>query len=400
MKNAYPVILEKTADGYLVAVPDFDVFTQGKDIAEAIVMARDLIGLMGVDLLDAGKKLPPPHSVLLDKVGDLFSYGHCIGSVNYVDVDFAEYRRRINNRSVRKNCTIPQWLADRADRMDLNYSRILQDALIRDLNCSAQNLFDSAVMAAQNQDYVMCHTYLDQLTEDLFGDTFDTDPFWAVLTRHYFKTGVSVLFECFSYVDKKLSMDRFWDNLTLDLCYDFFVHVSSQQFMDVRSLFAYDQHDQVEKALAVPELLDLSNWVESCSDKLWDDFAKLDIVHLLQRGIDCDPDNPFRTPESTIFSMFDSDASFDKWVVGTRAIVVTKLSTLIAGPDSATEPLYGFIELETLFFWRLICLFYEINDRGECPVSFGAAVVLTEDCFERNYFERVFLAPYLSNDDD
>lgn len=40
----YPVILSKNGDGYFVTVPDFAVNTEGKDIADAIAMARDAIG--------------------------------------------------------------------------------------------------------------------------------------------------------------------------------------------------------------------------------------------------------------------------------------------------------------------------------------------------------------------
>ena len=45
MTKVYPVILTPTASGYVVTVPDLDINTQGKDLAEAIYMARDAIGL-------------------------------------------------------------------------------------------------------------------------------------------------------------------------------------------------------------------------------------------------------------------------------------------------------------------------------------------------------------------
>ena len=47
---AYPIILEKEADGYFVTVPDIDRYTQGEDIADAMEMARDLICLWLLDL--------------------------------------------------------------------------------------------------------------------------------------------------------------------------------------------------------------------------------------------------------------------------------------------------------------------------------------------------------------
>ena len=42
-------------------IPDFDIATQGMDIADAMEMARDAIGLMGIDLMDEGKVLPEPN---------------------------------------------------------------------------------------------------------------------------------------------------------------------------------------------------------------------------------------------------------------------------------------------------------------------------------------------------
>ncbi len=49
-KGAYPIILRPTDNGYYVDIPDFDVGTQGQTIAEAMEMARDVIGLMGLIL--------------------------------------------------------------------------------------------------------------------------------------------------------------------------------------------------------------------------------------------------------------------------------------------------------------------------------------------------------------
>lgn len=58
MKNAYPVIMEKDGDGFVVSIPDFRLDTQGDSIQDAIEMARDAIGIAGVVLEDKGAKLP------------------------------------------------------------------------------------------------------------------------------------------------------------------------------------------------------------------------------------------------------------------------------------------------------------------------------------------------------
>ena len=59
MNTAYPIILEPAEEGgYIVTIPDFDVSTQGDDYAEALFMARDAIGLYGIDLMDDKKPIP------------------------------------------------------------------------------------------------------------------------------------------------------------------------------------------------------------------------------------------------------------------------------------------------------------------------------------------------------
>ncbi len=85
MKAAYPIILTKGKDHVIVYVPDFDINTQGTDIPDAIAMARDAVGLMGLDMHDAGEKLPEPSEwqETCRKAPD--------GAVvSLVDVDFSE----------------------------------------------------------------------------------------------------------------------------------------------------------------------------------------------------------------------------------------------------------------------------------------------------------------------
>ena len=120
-KGAYPIILKRTDNGYYVVIPDFDIGTQGETIAESMEMARDAIGLMGIDMEDDGKKIPEPNTAKYEtEEGDILTV---------VDIDFAEYRKKIDNKAVKKNCTIPYWMSVEADKKGINYSRVLQDAI-------------------------------------------------------------------------------------------------------------------------------------------------------------------------------------------------------------------------------------------------------------------------------
>lgn len=64
MKQAYPTFIVNTNDGlehpFLVCVPDMDIFTEGDDLADAIEMARDAIGLTGISMEDNKQEIPNP----------------------------------------------------------------------------------------------------------------------------------------------------------------------------------------------------------------------------------------------------------------------------------------------------------------------------------------------------
>ena len=127
MKNSYPILLTPEKKGYTVFIPDFEINTQGNSLTEAIEMARDAIGLMGIDMEDDGKPLPAAsHTKDISPAdGEI---------VSLVDVDFAEYRRRNELRVVKKNCTVPSWLCYEAEKANLNFSAVLQRALKQELH--------------------------------------------------------------------------------------------------------------------------------------------------------------------------------------------------------------------------------------------------------------------------
>lgn len=94
-------------------------------MADAIEMARDAIGIMGIDMQDDGEALPEASAI-----GDV-EVESKDAIVTLVDVDFTEYRRKNDLRAVKKNCTIPSWLNFEAEKAGVNFSAILQAALKR-----------------------------------------------------------------------------------------------------------------------------------------------------------------------------------------------------------------------------------------------------------------------------
>lgn len=124
---AYPAVIMEDKSGtsewnFLVNVPDFGIYTEGRDLADAIEMARDAIGAMGISMQDSGKELP--------KAGAAEADPDYKGITTYVDVDFEAYRKETDMKAVRKNCTIPSYLNTKAERAGINFSQILQEALI------------------------------------------------------------------------------------------------------------------------------------------------------------------------------------------------------------------------------------------------------------------------------
>ena len=122
MKYAYPIVITPSDGDYVVYVPDLDINTQGSSVADAMEMARDAIGMWGCFEQDENRTIPKPGRQVNVKTApnDI---------VTLVDVDFDEYRRRNENRAVRKNVTIPSWLNERAEEAGVNFSAVMQDAL-------------------------------------------------------------------------------------------------------------------------------------------------------------------------------------------------------------------------------------------------------------------------------
>ena len=133
MRTAFPVIFTKLADGYAAHVPDFPLDTQGDSLAEAIEMARDAIGIMGIDYEDDKKPLPMPCDIGSVTCGEN-------EFVSMVDIDFSEYRRANERRTVRRNVSLPSWLNLEVEKAGINVSAVLQTALKQELQINEPQL--------------------------------------------------------------------------------------------------------------------------------------------------------------------------------------------------------------------------------------------------------------------
>ena len=135
MKAEYPVIFtEDKKGGYLVEVPDMGILTEGKDLGDAMFMARDAIGLAGIIAEDKNETIPKPSKIadIKSEEGEFADAGKSI--VALVDVDFAEYRKKNDNKAVRRNVTLPSWLDHAATEAGFNVSQVLREALAEKLH--------------------------------------------------------------------------------------------------------------------------------------------------------------------------------------------------------------------------------------------------------------------------
>ena len=119
----YTAVFTPYDGGYTVAFPDVPgCVTGGATLEEAIRMARDALGGCLCVYEDEKEPLPAPRNPrdIQTKPGEF---------VTVVDIDLPEYRRSVDNRAVRKNVSLPAWMAYQAEQRGINCSQILQDAL-------------------------------------------------------------------------------------------------------------------------------------------------------------------------------------------------------------------------------------------------------------------------------
>ena len=130
----YPVIFTAThdkKDTYLVEIPDLQGMTEGYGLEGACKMARDYIGGMIADIKD--EDIPAASSITKIDVSKGVFADAGESFVTLIDLDLEAYRRKARNRAVRCNVSLPAWLNEAAREKRLNFSRVLQEALMEKL---------------------------------------------------------------------------------------------------------------------------------------------------------------------------------------------------------------------------------------------------------------------------
>lgn len=126
-KLFYPAVFHRAEEGgFWVSFPDFpECFTEGDDMTRAYEMAVEAMGLALVSRKEEGEEIPSPTEI--DKV-DVEE-----GTLAIIEFDMLEYQKKHNPRAVKKTLSIPEWLNEEATAMGVNFSQVLQEALLSKL---------------------------------------------------------------------------------------------------------------------------------------------------------------------------------------------------------------------------------------------------------------------------
>lgn len=123
-KYIYPAVFTKEEEGYSVDFPDLEsCYTQGDTLEDAMEMAEDVLALTLYEYEKNQRVIPEPTPIkqIITDEKEI---------VSLVMGDTLEYRKRYNNRAVKKTLTIPEWLNEEASALGVNFSQVLQEALM------------------------------------------------------------------------------------------------------------------------------------------------------------------------------------------------------------------------------------------------------------------------------
>ncbi len=124
-KLFYPALFHKAEEGgFWVSFPDIpECLTQGDDMAQAYEMAVEALGLALTCREKEQQPLPNSSDpTTISPEPDSF--------LVVIEFDMLAYKKRTNSRAVKKTLSIPEWLNEAAMDMDINFSQVLQEALI------------------------------------------------------------------------------------------------------------------------------------------------------------------------------------------------------------------------------------------------------------------------------
>lgn len=124
MKVIYPGIFYREEEQYWMEFPDLEgCQTYGNTLSETIELAEEALGTYLVSKIENGEQVPSP--------SDIQELDASKGFASYVSIEMDYYRKK--TKAIKKTLSIPQWLNEEAEKKHLNFSSILQKALLSEL---------------------------------------------------------------------------------------------------------------------------------------------------------------------------------------------------------------------------------------------------------------------------
>ena len=124
MLYTYTAIITESEGTFYAKVPDISgCITTAGSLSEAISLITDALNLSLVVLEDEDieQPHPTPQPEIVHGDNDILTV---------IQADTIQYRSATDTKAVRKNVSLPAWLANLADKRGINCSKVLQDALL------------------------------------------------------------------------------------------------------------------------------------------------------------------------------------------------------------------------------------------------------------------------------
>ena len=123
MRYVYPAVFTPEENGqFTVNFPDLEsCYTCGDDLGDALYMAEDVLVMTLVSYENNSTPIPTPSKKLGVEDGEF---------QNFIVCDTDSYRKQNMNRAIKKTLTIPEWLNEKALAQGINFSQVLQEALL------------------------------------------------------------------------------------------------------------------------------------------------------------------------------------------------------------------------------------------------------------------------------
>lgn len=124
MLKVYPAIFHEEDGSFWVEFPDLEgCQSYGTTLEETMALAQEALGLYLATKIESKEEIPAPSDIKLLESND--------GFVSYVTTNLNKYRRK--TKAVKKTLSIPEWLNEEAEKKHINFSSVLQSALLSEI---------------------------------------------------------------------------------------------------------------------------------------------------------------------------------------------------------------------------------------------------------------------------